>query len=218
VADRNGRQLAFSALAALEAMGPPGTEFRYQGPVVSGATLGTWAHVPVAGDRRSRASVFAGGRYAVDLPLKTGLDRAAFQDELARWQAEEQQALARGDRTAARDCGARAERARRWLGRLAEMPQGTTYPLQFWVHRVGEAVWVATGGEPYSLLQQELRRRFAGWAVVVSPLAGDMQVAYLLSADRYGKGLYQEEPSCLGRGSLEQLIEAVADRIAPLLR
>jgi hypothetical protein len=45
-----------------------------------------------------------------------------------------------------------------------------------------------------------------------------MQVAYLLAADRYGKGLYQEEPSCLGPGCLELLIEAVADRIAPLLR
>src|SRR5205823_1610698 len=47
VADRNGRQLGYAALAALEALPPPGTCFRYLGPVVSGATLGTWEHEPL---------------------------------------------------------------------------------------------------------------------------------------------------------------------------
>src|SRR4029453_15449132 len=47
VADRNGRQLAYAALSALTAMGPPRTDFQYQGAVVSGATLGAWAHVPL---------------------------------------------------------------------------------------------------------------------------------------------------------------------------
>src|ERR1017187_5087677 len=37
IADRNGRQLAFAALAALEALPAPGLRFCYQGPVVSGA-------------------------------------------------------------------------------------------------------------------------------------------------------------------------------------
>ena len=51
---------------------------------------------------------------------------------------------------------------------------------------------------------------------IFSPLAGDFQVAYLLPADRYGKGLYQEEPSILASGCLEILIEAVAERIQAL--
>ena len=38
VADRNGRQLGFAALAGLEALPPPRTRFRYTGPIVSGAT------------------------------------------------------------------------------------------------------------------------------------------------------------------------------------
>src|SRR6185295_10965514 len=40
VADRNGRELGYAVLAALEALPPPGTRFQYKGPVVSGATLG----------------------------------------------------------------------------------------------------------------------------------------------------------------------------------
>ena len=49
--------------------------------------------------------------------------------------------------------------------------------------------------------------------MLLSPLAGDLQVAYMLPRDRYGKGLYQEEPSCLAPGCLEKLIEAMAEGI-----
>src|SRR5213078_1736439 len=59
VADRNGRQLGHATLAALEALPPPGTRFEYAGPVVSGATIGTWAHRPLneaAMDDRSALS------------------------------------------------------------------------------------------------------------------------------------------------------------------
>src|SRR5439155_5648567 len=48
VADRNGRQLGHAVLSALESLPPPGTRFVYTGPVVSGATLGTWVHEPLS--------------------------------------------------------------------------------------------------------------------------------------------------------------------------
>lgn len=98
--------------------------------------------------------------------------------------------------------------------RRADLPPGTTYPLRFSVHRLGAAVWITCGGEPYSLLQGELRRRFPHLALVISPLDGDLQIAYLLPRDRYGCGLYQEEPSSLAPGCLERLIDAIAARVA----
>jgi hypothetical protein len=113
-----------------------------------------------------------------------------------------------------RDRRARAERARRWLGRLADMPAGETYPLGFSVLRAGDALWIACGGEPYSALRTELRRRFPDWTLFISPLAGGLQIAYLLPRDRYGKGLYQEEPSILAPGCLELLTDAIAARIS----
>jgi hypothetical protein len=42
--------------------------------------------------------------------------------------------------------------------------------------------------------------------MIISPVSGDLQIAYLLPKDRYGVGLYQEEPSILGPGCLEGLI------------
>ncbi|MCC7265478.1 MAG: hypothetical protein IT369_23480 [Candidatus Latescibacteria bacterium] len=216
VADRNGRQLAHAVLAVLEGMGPPATDFAYQGPVVSGATLGAWVHHPFGNERLEATTRFTGGTHSVDLPLKPGLDAPTFSAQLAEWTSRQQEAEARGDQLAARDCRARAERARRWLARLTDLPAGPTYGLRFSVHRLGDAVWIGCGAEPYSLVQTELRRRFPHRPILLSPLCSDLQVAYLLPRDRYGKGLYQEEPSSLGPGCLEQLIEAIAAQIAAL--
>ena len=71
VADRNGRQLGYAALAALESLGRPGMRFEYTGPVVSGATIGTWNYQPLgptdlAGKRRWRTATLR-----VDLPYRS---------------------------------------------------------------------------------------------------------------------------------------------------
>ncbi len=218
VADQNGRWLAYAALSVLESMGPTGTDFTYQGPVISGATLGTWGHVPFTEERLAQVSEFGGGTFLVDLPQKPRRDVEALQRDKADWLARQQEADARGDTVAARDYGARAERARRWIERVKSLPEGATFPVRFSVHRMGDSVWVTCGGEPYSLLQQELRRRFPDVTVLVSPISGDVAAAYLLPANRYGKGLYQEEPSNTAPGSLEKLIGAIAQRAEPLLR
>jgi hypothetical protein len=103
------------------------------------------------------------------------------------------------------------------MGRIDGLPEGETYPVLFSVFRMGDAVWVTTGGEPYSVIQVELRRRFPAFSVMFSPLVGVMNIAYLLPEDRYGKGLYQEEPSILAQGCLEILTEAVAERIQEVI-
>ena len=216
VADQNGRWLAYAAISALESMGPPGTDYQYRGPVVSGATLGVWDHVPFTAERAAQISRFGGGSYTVDLPLKPKPDPRSLQQELDQWLARQQEAEGRGDTIAARDFGARAERARRWLARVDTLPDGDTYPYHYSVYRLGDAVWATCGGEPYSLLQLELRRRFPDRAILLSPVSGDHPVAYLLPEDRYGQGLYQEEPSILAPGCLEVLIDTIAERIAGL--
>ncbi|NLG23851.1 MAG: hypothetical protein GX558_00735, partial [Clostridiales bacterium] len=109
VADRNGRQLAYAALSALAGMGAPETDFAYQGPVISGATLGTWAHVPFDSARQRAAERFEGGMSEVALPVRPRQEPEALRAELEKWEAVQRQADARGDSIAARDAGARAE-------------------------------------------------------------------------------------------------------------
>ena len=217
VADRNGEQLGFGAVSVLASMAPPELDRQYAGPVVSGATLGTWRFAPFDAARQEETARFTGGSWTVDVPLKPRPDQTALQIERDDWERRYVEADARGDTRAARDARARAERARRWLGRLAELPPGDTFAYRFSAYRLGDAVWITCGGEPYSLLQVALRRRFPKNALLISPLAGDMQVAYLLPADRYGRGLYQEEPSILAPGCLEQVIGAIGDRVEELI-
>jgi hypothetical protein len=213
VADKNGRQLGYAAMSAFAGLGPAATDEKYGGPVISGATLGSWTHVALSELRLGQTARFTGGSHTLDLPLKARPDPVALQRELDAWEDSALTAQSRGDTLTARDSRARAERARRWIGRIAFLPEGTMYPYRYSVHRMGDAVWVTCGGEPYNVLQVELRRRFPNDVILVSPLASDLAVAYLLPVDRYGKGLYQEEPSILAPGCLERLIEAVATSI-----
>jgi hypothetical protein len=217
IADQNGRWLGYAALSVLESMGPPATDFVYQGPVISGATLGTWAHVPFTQERLEAASSFEGGTFTVDLPRLPKPDPEALQQEVEQWLARQQEADEQGEVIAARDYGARAERARRRLGLTKDLPDAKTYPFHFSVYRIGDGVWVICGAQPYDVFQIELRRRFPDVALLFSMITGNLEVTYLLPADRYGAGLYQEEPTILTRGCLEALIDAVAGRIDQLL-
>ena len=216
VADRNGRQLAYAALSALESLGPPANDFQYQGPVVSGATLGTWADRPFSEARLAETAHFSGGLYTLDLACKPIPDAAELRQDLDHWLAEIAAADQRGDAVAARNATARAERARRWLSRLNDIPDNGRLPLRYSIHRLGDAVWITCGGEPYNAIQVELRRRFPELTLIFSPVSGDLQVAYLLPQDRYGQGLYQEEPSILAPGCLETLTETMAEWITEL--
>jgi hypothetical protein len=219
IADRNGRQLGFATLATLEALPPPGTKFVYAGPVVSGATLGTWEHRPLDAQTMQRQGIWAMLRTQVELPYRPDRPtRDVARKELVRWQAEEETALKASDQQRARDCRAMAERMTRWSGRLPHLPQGDTFPLPVVLCRIGDAIWLAVECEHYSLLQRRLRERFAGTPIVVLTLANGSRATYLPAADAYGKGIYQESIAVLERGSLERLIDSVSDKVGELLR
>jgi hypothetical protein len=213
-ADRNGRQLGYAVLAALEALPPAGTRFQYTGPVVSGATLGTWAHVPLPPAERERLGTWRCRRWTVNLPYRPGLrTQAEVAAERERLQAEEQTARQAGDAARARDCRALVERLTRWQNRLAILPPGDTFPLPVVLWQSGDAFWLAVEGEHYSLLQRALRRRFPGAPVLVLTLANGARPSYLPIADVYDKGIYQESIAVLDRGCLEHLIEDVGAQI-----
>lgn len=213
VADANGRQLGHAALSALAALPAPLTDFAYDGPVLSGATLGAWSEQPQITSRSAMTERFSGGRFAVELRVKERPTRQQLEAEIAERERAQRAADVVGDAAAVRDHGAMIERARRWLGRLDDLPTGATVQLPFTIWRLGDALWISCAGEPYSWLAAELRRRFPDDLVLVSPLAGMLHIAYLLPRDRYGRGLYQEEPSILAPGCLEALADAIASQV-----
>lgn len=211
VADRNGRELGYAVLSTLTSLPAAGTTFVYSGPVVSGATLGSWKQQPID------LSLKAGWnlqRWHEPLDYRPGqptLDQVS--GDIARLQADESAARAAGDETHAAELRALTERKNRLLHRLNQLPPGDTYPLQVVLWRMGDAIWLGVQGECYSLLQTELRRRFPDKVILVASIAADWRASYLPPNELYDSGIYQESIAIVAAGSLEKLIEAVTERI-----
>jgi hypothetical protein len=214
VADRNGRELAYAALAALTALPPAGTKFVYTGPVVSGATLGDWEHQRLTDVEQSEQSSWHLQRWHEPLPYRPDTPTLAETEaELHQLKAEESAARAGGDDAKAADLRALVERKTRLIGRLKQLPPGDAYPLNVVLWHNGDAVWLAVQGESYSLLQTALRQRFPEKIIVVTSITTNWGASYLPPRDLYDTGIYQESIAVVAAGSLEHLIEAIARRI-----
>jgi hypothetical protein len=218
VADRNGRQLAYAALAAIESLPPAGTKHVYAGPVVSGATLGTWKHVPLSDAERADAETWHRQEVPVALEYRADLPtREATKQELARWQAAEQQARAAGNEAQLSEARARAERMTRQLAKLELLPPGEKFPYTLFVARTGNLLWVVAPGELYQMLQVELRKRFNKFAVIVATISDDWQPGYLPERATYGRGIYQEQIAVVAAGSLETVLDQTIAALAALV-
>ena len=194
VADRHGQQLGFAALATLQDMEPPGTRLTYSETVESGAPLAIWTHEPCGLSTKLRAI-----QSAVDVPLKN-------------WptaQELEQQRLACTDRTL-------EERLRRKRDIRRGIGDGTTYSLPIYAWRIGDAVLVGCCGEPYSMLQQELRRRFPQTTILCMNLING-SIGYLPPAELYDADIYTVWQTPFDRGSLEATIETMISTVGNLL-
>lgn len=218
LADRNGRQLGYAALSQLETLAPPGHDFVYQGPVISGATVGVWKYEPLAETRRQDAGRWQRRRWHCPLPYREELpSRHEVEAERARCAELEAAALAAGDPQAAADHRALLERQTRMLARLKHLPDGPTYPYVMCAWKIGDAVWLGVQGEPYNLLQTAVRARFPGTPIFVLSLCDSWGPSYLPPAATYGQGLYQESIAVTAPGSLEKVIDEAAALLADWL-
>jgi hypothetical protein len=194
VADAHGREVGFAALTTLAAMQPVGNELVFDRVVESGAPLGVWKHQPHSFSRELRALL-----KIVELPLK---DLPAAEELKRQYEASTDHTI--------------KERLRRKLRLREDLGDGTTFPLEVWGWRVGDAVIVGSAGEPYSCLQQNLRERFPA-----NPLAwincANGAIGYLAPAEAYDKDRYQVWQSPFERGSLETLEAAVVRLVEELL-
>lgn len=213
VADRNGRQLGYAALATLEGLDPPLTKYAYQGAVVSGATIGVWKHQPLDATAQSALRRFDIQQTILKLDYRSGLPTLAEVDaDRHRWQQAEAEALRKGETITARDCRAQVERQTRMRTRLEQLPPGAQYPFMLTTWRLGDLLWCFLPGEHYQILQQSVRTTIRH-PVIIGTIANGWGPSYLPTADTYGKGIYQESIALLAPGSLEQVIEAAKNTL-----
>ena len=195
VADRNGRQLGHAAAAAIESLPPAGTRFVYTGIVASGANLGTWEYQPCDEGQVQSSERLAAQVTPVTLRRKEELGVVASLSSPDSVQ-EQEKAL-----------------RRHFLSQA--LGDGPVYEMPVWTWRLGEALLVAIPNEPYSVLQVELRRRFAPTPLLVLGVT-NRTMGYLSPEETYGTGLYQEQQSPFAPGCLEQTIEAAASALEEL--
>lgn len=194
IADRNGRQLGYAVLSALEGMLPPQTSLSFAGVVESGAPLATWARVPYA-----PPAVLAARLIEVPLPLKPMPSEEQIESQVA----------AGADRVM-------AERLRRKLRVRRSVGAGPVCTQPAWIWRVGDALLIGQPNEAYSALQIALRRRFPGHAVAVMNLVNGT-IGYLSPAELHDQDIYQVWQSPFDRNSLAVLVDACEQAVKGIL-
>ncbi|MBL8825381.1 MAG: neutral/alkaline non-lysosomal ceramidase N-terminal domain-containing protein [Planctomycetaceae bacterium] len=214
VADRNGRQLGYAALSALESLPAPLTRHEYRGPVISGATIGVWQHVPLDETQRARLARWSIEQLAIDLPLRPDLPTVeGARREITELEQQEKLAHERGEESIARDRRAQIERLNRWLVRLAGLPSDGQVPLYATIAHLGEASLVFLESEHYQRLQTTLRQRVAPRPIVVGTVVNGSVHTYFPGREVYGTGVYQETVAVLAPGCLETVIKTLGERL-----
>jgi hypothetical protein len=212
VADSNGRQLGHAALAAWHSLDHVAGDFTYQGPVLSGATLGEWKYQ--GWGQRQPTTPFGHEQFEVDLPYRDDLrDLETVAGELADWERQGEDAdSSKPDR--AGTARAMAERCRREVERLEPLPSTNMYPFRVDLLRLGDAMIVLVEGEPYFKLLDDLQTATPGHTILVGVLSDGSRCSYLPTRDSYSNELYQVQVSLLAAGCLETLRDAILERLA----
>jgi hypothetical protein len=193
-ADRNGRQLGYAALSALEGMLPPRTQLEFAGVVESGAPLATWK-------RKARTPSGALGATQVDVELLLKEDLPSAAEIEAKLKACDDRVM--------------AERLRRKLRVRRLVGDGRSAKVPLWAWRVGDGYFIGQPNEAYTQLQTELRRAFPGRAIMVMNLVNG-GIGYLAPAALHGEDLYQVWQSPFGAGCLERVISSAKAAIETL--
>ena len=158
VADRNGRQVGHAALSTLATLPPPGTEYRYSGPVISGTAIGTWRHELQLDDARSRQTLWCWEQLVVELPYRHDLPTLEQTTcELEQCAHQRTRARQAGDEPRVRACRAQVGTRTRQINRLKNLVPGGCYPLTLRLGILGDAIWVFVPGELYQIFQIMLR-------------------------------------------------------------
>lgn len=218
VADRNGRQVGYSALAILATSPPPETSYDYDGAVTSGTQIGTWKFKPLNQELVRQAEKWHWEDLVVELPYRHDLPTIEqTTHEHDYWLKQEEKAREAGDELQVRDCRAEVEQRTRQLTRLKALVPGRVYPLTVRIGVAGDAIWIFTPGELYQVFQKRLRKRFSSYPVFITTLTNDWQPGYIPAASSFGYGIYQDVIAATAPGCLEILIENIGRRLCVIL-
>ena len=168
VADRHGRRLGFSAMAALSSMLEPGQRLSYDRLVESGAPLAVWSPTPFSPSR-----TLSGEAIDVRIPLKPMPTVAELEEQRA-----------------ATDDRVLQERLFRKTQIVKSLGGDGFNAFPAWVWRLGQSLLFAHPNEAYSCFQEEIRAAFPECTVAVMNTSGP-EMGYLYPPELEHVDIYQ---------------------------
>ena len=183
VAERNGRELGYAVLSALESMIPAGQKSVFVNTVQSGALLGIWEHQADNVSEKIGAII-----YTIEVPLK---EMPTVEEIEARLLVSEDSAM--------------IERLRRERAVRKSVGEDATARFPIWLWSAGDTLILGCPAEPYAVLQRHLRLHFLERAVCVINIANGWY-GYLPSRELYDHDVPSVHQTPFAKGSLEFLI------------
>jgi hypothetical protein len=194
IADQNGREVGYAALAVVAGMLPPQTSIAYERIEESGTKLAVWREEPFPASTRITARRVRVLLDLAPLPSREELQRAlaAATEEFVR------------------------ERLRRKLALRETAGDGPVGEFVFTVWQLGDSFLVALPAEAHSLFQQELRRQFPEQRIAVLNIVNGY-LSYIPPRLDYELDTYQSRVAIYAAGAAEKVLDAATRTIAELL-
>ncbi|MDO6436439.1 hypothetical protein Q4534_03425 [Cyclobacterium sp. 1_MG-2023] len=190
LAEKHGRQLAFSALAVLESMSAPGEALFFKETVASGAPLSIWKSKPIPAASKMSAEMIT-----IVLPLKPWPSIRELKQSINEC---EDPVL--------------KERLIRKLGVRRSIGDGNTVTVKVWYWQLGDCLFVGQPNEAYSVFQQTIRKQFSPLPVVVGNIVNG-HIGYLPPKEYYDKDMYTVWQTPFEAGAYEVLVQEVLNKM-----
>ncbi|HVW69111.1 MAG TPA: hypothetical protein VHB68_09045, partial [Steroidobacteraceae bacterium] len=194
VADRNGEELGYAALAVLTSLFPAQTSLDFAGAEESGTPLALWKERPAPAPL-----TIASRRVTVRLRIAD----MPSADELRKAISEARE-------------GYMVERLMRRLFARQTVGDGPEGEFSFVVWQLGHSFIVGTPAEMHSAFQRELRRRFPSAAIAVLNIVNGY-ASYLPPEADFSVGAYPVRVTYYAKGSMEIVLAATDTVIREML-
>lgn len=193
MADENGRELGYAALATIASMLPPGRSLQFAGTEESGTRLAIWRQEPLPPSKQ-----IGSHSVALQLPIKDMLSTSEIHEAMAT----------------CRDAFM-LERLKRQSLLRQTVGEGPLSEFKFQVWQLGGTFIVGLPAEAHSSFQMAVRSAFPETRIAVMNIVNGY-LSYLPPSQDYDLNTYQSKVALYKAPATEQVLDAVVRTIRGL--
>ncbi len=197
IADRNGEILGYAVMATLANMMPPASDLAFEQTIISGSLLARWLPEKVVPNSR----------------VDTQKIIAVLKHKALRTREELENAWA--PITASREF-LDFRIFKQFEMRKDYVKEGGVVHHPIWMWEIGDALIIAHCGEAFLEMARDLRLRNPGRMILWLDMTNGPGYMYVPTASAYDRNTYQSQQSLMAKGSFEELLEILDQKIKTL--